>query len=251
MASDKRLAAGARFAGARGRTMRAPFLLLVLAACVAAPDADGITIRRVERSPDGVIRLLDGKLGGVASPITDVASAELALGPVIEDIAARFDLRASKLIVTGVEHDPFGWTHVRLAQQMDSLRVVGGDIVVHLERDAIRSINGTAREAAVRAPATLTSARAVELATTSMGAVDVQRIELVHVITTGRDELRLAWEVTVSGRDLLLEDRVYVDARTGDIVERLPRVYTARSRTIYDGGGGTCPFTTCGAASRA
>src|SRR5512138_3506752 len=137
--------------------------LLLLAACsapfaCAEPDvASNVasTNMRVERTAaldDGQVYFLRGELGRVSAPLRDVASARAALDGVLPAIAAQFRVPASDLVATGVERDAIGMTHVRLAQQKQGLRVVGGDLVLHLDRDGVvRSANGTVRDDAVPA----------------------------------------------------------------------------------------------------
>ncbi len=210
----------------------------------AASPARAFWIERTEVAPDGVPYFVRGDLG-TSGTITNLASVDAALADALPAIAKTFRVPADQLVATRIDRDALGMTHVRYAQQANGLRVVGGDLVVHIAPDGtIRSVSSTARDASTSAmTATVSSSSAAELArvATADGNVDVTSATLVYVITTADSTLHLAWEVAVTGRSQLLIDKVYVDARTGEIVDRRPEVETARSRTVYDGQGGSVP----------
>ncbi|HWO20765.1 MAG TPA: M4 family metallopeptidase [Kofleriaceae bacterium] len=216
----------------------------------------GFRVERMERSSDGTPYFASGALGRIAAPIdvADVGHANEALASVLPQIAEMLRVPASDLVATRIERDSLGMTHVRMAQRKDGLRVVGGDVVLHLGADnTVRSVTSNARDRAVSAAPTVSAADAAGIAIAATAAITApapaiapagqlvaQRSELTYVIATGDGELYLAWEIEVTGTGgLLLIDRVYVDAHTGRVVDRRPRVYTARNRAIYDGEGKT------------
>jgi len=240
-------------------------LLLIASSCAAPPTDDPAAERapaavghaldalphvaRVAYADDGLPYLISGQLGRAVAPIRDVHDAATALASVLPPIATAFQVSAGDLTAVRVQHDTFGMTHVRYAQAKNGLRVVGGELVVHLDaRGVIISVNGSARDGgALPVPPALTAdaARAIAGASTADGNVDALGAELLYVITTRDGTMHLAWEVEVTGRDgLLLRDLVYVDAITGVVVDRRPQVFTARNREVRDGGG--CSYPLCG-----
>jgi Zn-dependent metalloprotease len=183
-----------------------------------------------------------GKLGTVTPGFTDAR----ALAEAMKDIGPMFEVSATDLHAMQLDRDEIGMTHVQYAQTKNDLRVVGGDLVVHVDAfGVIRSVNGTARDHAM--PDATPSinddvAAGMALAANAYPSAEVAGSELVYVISTADDKPYLAWEVVVRSGDITLE-RTYVDAHTGNIVDRRPEFFTARNRTVYDGHGGTySPF---------
>ena len=226
--------------------------LTALAACAApeesiqAPERS-VKYDRVEAAPDGAPYYVRGAFGRASGPITDVASAR-KLDGILPGIAAAFRVPASDLVATRVQRDDIGMTHVRYAQHKNGLRVVGGDLVVHLASNGkVRSVNGTVRDTDLSATPTLTPLHAADTAraTTTPGESDAGPAELVYVIN-GAGSIHLAWEVEVKARKEMIRDIVYVDAHSGQVVHRRPQIHTAKSRTIVDGsylgGDGYYPF---------
>lgn len=205
--------------------------------------APSLRVERVELANDGLPYFVRGHLGAVATRIDDAR----ALDDALPAIATMFHVSASDLVANDIRHDRLGMTHVVYVQRKHGLRVVGGDLVVHVAADGtIRSVTGSARD--VEMPSSIPSL-AVEVAadlaraSTADGHVEVRRGELTYAIVTSDGTPYLTWEIEVVGRDgVLLRDLVYVDAHAGRVVDRRPQVFTGRSRTIFDGHGGTYPF---------
>jgi uncharacterized protein (TIGR03382 family) len=224
-------------------------LIALTAGCTAGaldagdPGAE-LRVDRMEITGGGAPYFMSGALGRVAAPIADVDGATAALAPVLPAIADALRVPAAELVATRVERDSLGMTHVRLAQQKEGLRVVGGDVIVHLGTDGtVRSVTSTARDRALPAVPSLAAADAARLAVEATpGDVGAQQAELVYVISTADYELYLAWEVLVIGAGELLADYVYVDASTGRVVDRRPQVHTAKNRRIRNAQNQTFPL---------
>ena len=219
--------------------MRLASIVILAASCT---NTDDLRVDRMELASDGVPYYVRGELGRVAPQLDDAA----ALDGVLPAIGTMFHVAPADLVATKVQHDRIGMTHVRYQQFANGLRVVGGDLVVHVGADGIvSSVSGTARADAIpSAIAEITADRAGEAAqrATAGGAVDVTNSELTYEIKVSDRSVHLTWEVEVVGREVLLRDKVYVDAHTGEVVDRRPEVFTAKNRTIGDGHGGTYPF---------
>lgn len=239
------------------RVHTASLALLALAGCTAAPDESSLA-RLSARAIDIDVQKVETFGGapysarglfGTAGTIRDAgdAAADPGLGAALVEIAAVFQIRADQLVPVRVTHDRLGMTHIIYEQRGNGLRVVGGDLAVHVTADgAVRVANGTVRDA-TKLPATplVTAIAAADTArrATADGQVDAGDPDLVYVISSATQAIHLAWSVPVQGRTELLFDRVFVDARDGRVVDRRPEVYTARNRTVFDGHGGTVPFT--------
>ncbi|MEJ7601292.1 MAG: M4 family metallopeptidase [Kofleriaceae bacterium] len=215
--------------------------LTALTACAAPdethqPQQRTVKYDRVEVGQDGAPYYVRGAFGRASGQITDVASAS-ALDNVLPGIAAAFRVPPSDLVAKRVQRDELGMTHVHYAQQKNGLRVVGGELVVHLQANGkVRSVNGSIRDAELPATPTVTALSAADTAraTTTRGESDAGSAELVYVIN-GTGSMHLVWEIEVKARKELIRDIVYVDATSGRVVHRRPQIQTAKSRTIVDG----------------
>ena len=220
-----------------------------LAAC-SLPGDEGPAFARVDRvalADDGVPYFVRGELGRVATgSLIDRQGAAAALADTLPAIAATFRIAPEDLVMSDVQRDHLGMTHVRYAQRKHGLPVVGGDLVVHVAADGIvRSVTSNARDGLDVDPNPILDARAAaEIArrATENGNVDVTAGELTYIFSTADGSLHLAWEITATGRDVLLIDRVYVDALTGGVVDRHPQVHTAKNREVFDAMGNSAPF---------
>ena len=217
-------------------------IIIIAASCTVTPTDQDLRVDRIELASDGMPYFVRGSLGSVAPQLDDAS----ALADALPAIGAMFRVEPTDLVATDLRHDQIGMTHVRYQQYANGLRVVGGDLVVHVAADGtVRSVSGTARGAGLPSPAPAIAADAaadIARAATLDGAVDVTGSTLTYVLASSDGSAHLAWEVAVVGRRVLLSDRVYVDAHAGTVVDRHPQVFTARNRTVFDGHGGTFPF---------
>jgi len=216
-----------------------------LGGCIDLPTESSTALRveRIEVARDGQPYFVRGELGQVA-PIVDVARAHEAIAGVLPAIADTLGVPAAGLVVTRAERDELGMTHVRLAQQKNGLRVVGGDVILHVDADgAVRTVNGTPRDSALTATPSITAEDAARAAVKgSENPVEAVRSELTYVVSNTDGELYLAWEVAVGGRGGgSVDDLVYVDALSGDIVDHHPQRFTLKNRIVRDGKGGVFP----------
>ncbi len=137
-------------------------------------------------------------------------------------------------------------SHVRVNHYKNSLRVVSGDAVLHLDSNGeIRSVDTGLVDRDLSSTPTLDAARATEIAVqASTGSIgSVEEAELVYVVSNRDGELYLAWEVRLNGSDagVPMSDLVYVDALGDRVVDRHPRIFTAKNRTIRNGNNGAFP----------
>lgn len=214
----------------------------VLSGCLDSPSGSSeLRIVQVERTPAGQPYFVRGDLG---QAVGDVARSPQALDAVLPAIAETLAIPSSDLRVSRVEQDQLGMTHVRLAQQKNGLRVVSGEANLHLDTDGtVRSVDSGVIDRDLPAVAAVAADDAARLAVEATpGQVGAHGSELVYVISNRDGEMYLAWEVAVKGNDgLPVSDLVYVDALDGRVVDRHPRIFTAKSRTIRNGAGGVFP----------
>lgn len=209
-----------------------------------APTAGSFArVDRVVVADDGLPSFVRGDLGRIDPRAQDVPAA---LGGVIPNIAAAFRMRAEDLIAYDVSRDELGMTHVRYQQVKQGLRVVGGDLVVHLDADGLVSaVTSTARDGFDIDPAPtvdLDRAIATASAATAGGAVTVHGSDLVYLFASSGGAPYLAWEIELVGTREVVYDRVYVDARSGAVVDRHPDVFPIKNREVFDAQGRSPPF---------
>jgi MYXO-CTERM domain-containing protein len=217
--------------------------ILALSAC-ATDSPDGISttassfhIDRTERADDGVPYFVKGTLGVASKRITDLADVEAALASALPEIGRAIRVPSEQLYATRLEHDELGMTHVRFAQRANSLPVIGGNVIVHLDSNGvISSVTNGARDAStLSSTPEITPAAAADVARArTIGAIGATAPDLVYVITNGEGDIRLAWRTDVRGP--MLHDTVFVDAISGEVVARHPHIQPVRNRTIYTGG---------------
>jgi Zn-dependent metalloprotease len=219
---------------------------IALLGCTNLPPESSSEFRidRIEAARDGSPYFMRGTLGQVAGPMGSAAEAQTALAAALPAIAETLGVPGAELVAVGSERDSLGMTHVRMAQHKNGLRVVGGDVIVHVDRDgAVRTVNGTARDRALPAtPALLAKDAAARAVKATTGASDAVDSELTYVVSNTDGELYLAWEVhVIASGNALVNDLVYIDALTGDVVDRHPQVFTLKTRTVQNGAGGAFP----------
>ncbi|NOK18270.1 M4 family metallopeptidase [Corallococcus carmarthensis] len=201
----------------------------------------------VGTNADGTPHTIQGRLGQADRPLTGFAAADVhtAIAGSLPSIASLFRLTASDLQVRRISVDDQGVSHIRYAQTLNGLPVVGEELVVHVDRSgAIFGANGSARSGAAVSARPLVAAEAAKTAAvrdTQGTGLAAESARLVYVKAEQDGRLRLAYEVKVTGESALmpLRDRVYVDALNGATLLRVPEIHTALNRKVYSANNGT------------
>ncbi|MDI3286629.1 M4 family metallopeptidase [Polyangium sp. 15x6] len=193
--------------------------------------------RVIDVDKAGVPTSLQGNLGAVEvredDGKIDVRSALVAVAPA-------FRANAADLVLKKVHHDSFGNEHLRFQQMKHGLPVIGGELVLHVNKGILTSANGQARddlpaprEPRIDASAAITAARgAVPSLPEALAAGEAK---LAYVRT--HDVLSLVYQVEVTGMredGTPIRDTVLVDAASGKVVRRIPHIHSAKSREIHD-----------------
>lgn len=164
------------------------------------------------------------------------------LGFALEDVGAAFELADSDLILQQSDSDSLGFTIERYSQQRNGLEVIGGDLrVARLDDGSIHAASGRSwnpGQVLEEAQVAARPARQLAMAETR-GVSEGSDGRLVYVAPSDGRSPVLAWHFVLQGdRDgMPVVDDVYVDALLGGIVDRQPRVHSARQRQTYDAGG--------------
>jgi Zn-dependent metalloprotease len=191
--------------------------------------------------------MITGKLGTASGSVQGLAAADAhsRVSSSLPGIAAVFRLNASDLVVTRSRVDEQGVTHIRYGQTKNGLPVVNEELIVHVAADGtITAANGTARDGEIVSskPSISGDAAAISAVSNTDGShLSSEGARLVYVRSPATGKLTLAYEVAVvgEGRELPINDLVYVDAHKGSIVQRESKIHTLLNRKMYTASNGT------------
>ncbi len=148
---------------------------------------------------------------------------------------------AGELKVERVHIDEFGEAHDRIGQTIDGVPVFGADAIVHLDsRGSIRSVTDyLARDLRVETKPEISADEALKIAYAAVDGVvtgkiasDLQilpRRQLGAVLT-----YRVQLDATTNEGDPAMPV-VFVDAKTGEVVEQFDNLQWAKNRNTYNG----------------
>ncbi|WPB80123.1 M4 family metallopeptidase [Archangium violaceum] len=203
---------------------------------------------RVLGTDDGVPYSVKGQFGRASQAAglraqPDVRGALSLVAPV-------FRLNENDLVFRRASVDTQGHQHLRFQQTKNGLRVVGGELVMHVdEAGNVYAANGSARDGSSVSSVAKVSPEAAKVAAvenTTARIATTQSAELVYLRSEGSSEPRLAYEVRLKGeRDgMPVHDLVYVDAQRGGILLVNPLIHDALNRKVYSANNGsTTPGT--------
>jgi len=164
------------------------------------------------------------------------------LGAELDSVGAAFEIAEGALHLKNSEQDELGQTVERYGQERNGLEVIGGDLRITRDADGeIRSATGTSW-AAGKAPFTPTFAQAdardAAMAVTE-GADGSSSGRLVYIASSKGTSPELAWHFVLTGNraGMPVEDDVYINALSGELADRAPRIHSARLRTTYNAAG--------------
>ncbi|CAM3714070.1 peptidase M4 [Corallococcus sp. ZKHCc1 1396] len=190
---------------------------------------------------DGIPDSIRGELGRAVGTLNTLSAGHQAVAAV----APAFRLKAEDLVLRRTNTDEQGNQHLRFTQMKNGLEVVGGELAVHVRPDGtVYAANGSARDgvsvsALPRIAAT--SAQQAALSATAGTELAVEGSPRLVYVRTEDGALRLAYEVTVTGRgaEAPIRDRVYVGGADGSIVLVAPQIHTALNRRVYSANNGS------------
>jgi vibriolysin len=196
---------------------------------------------------NGVPYFIQGELGQVP-PVSTQRSGEdsEAVRAALRNIAPVFELKSQDLVFWRATVDAGGHRHLRFQQTLHGLRVVGGELRLHVDSEGlIYAANGSAwggpREPAQAKLAPETALRLAEEGSTAARPAAEGSPTLVYLRPEGATEPQLAWEVRVKGErgGMPADDLLYVDAERGDVLALHPRHHSALNRQVYSAGNTT------------
>jgi bacillolysin len=247
------VAAGACGAGERGEAGRALPAGKDTRADLQAAMRALKRVRVLASHEDQVPAFLQGDFGQASGrgEALSVQEAHAGALEVLRQVAPVFRLRPEELSLRRVSRDDRGHQYLRYGQRLNGREVVGAELLLFLDAEGrAYAVHSSARggpRALWEAHPSLSEEAAVVAARRATGARRMDAVSGGLVYVRGEDgQLVLAYAVRVTGvRDgLPVEDRVYVDAMTGDIALREGRVRTALHRAVYSANNGsTLPGT--------
>ncbi|MFP5245807.1 MAG: M4 family metallopeptidase, partial [Thermoanaerobaculia bacterium] len=221
-------------------------LLLSATMAFAQADVESKAFRARDIDQNGVPTFITGDLGKL--PSGNVATAAKTF---LEARKGLLHARGSEgFEPIGSVSDELGQTHVRLQQRLNGLPVVGAEYIVHADAAGnVFALNGRfVPDRDLPRDAELNGWTAIENAIAQAG-IDRPTYEawpeLTYVVND-RGNAFLAWSVMASyvNEEGEQRDRIFADARTGDLVLRAAQIHRARNRATYNGNNtSTLPGT--------
>ncbi|WP_326522507.1 M4 family metallopeptidase [Archangium lipolyticum] len=196
---------------------------------------------------DGVPYALRGEFGQATQvPGALRAGTELDVRASLSLVAPVFRLNENDLVLRRTSVDASGHRHLRFQQTKNGLKVVGGELVLHVDAAGkVYAANGSARDGAkVSAEAKVAPEAALKVAaegSSARFAAAQGEAKLVYLRSEGSQEPRLAYEVRVKGEreGMPADDLVYVDAQRGGILLVNPLIHSALNRKVYSANNGS------------
>lgn len=224
-----------------------PIVLVVMTLMVTAGgaiDSPSSLFPEVEKASvtdDLQPRWLNGNLGQMES-----GDLQTATRNYMDDRRQQFNLTPTDEIqVIHSSQDSLGVTHVRVHQTHFDIPVEGADAWLHIDQaGTVKTINGYLAGNILQTPVPDLAAKAAVAAMRHhLGATKIQLLEppaLVYRAAPDTDT-RLAWKIQLnwSNADTASQDKIYVDAKTGQILARIGLVHDGLYRKIYDGNNST------------
>ncbi|WP_223637589.1 M4 family metallopeptidase [Corallococcus sp. EGB] len=190
---------------------------------------------------DAVPTFVTGSFGTVPAPsaIQGIA-AQQQLAPVLAGVAPMFRLNPNDLFLKKAYVGFDGDTHYRYGVTQNGILVQDAEVRLHARNGSVFAVNTNARgDLKGELKATIASDAAIAAAVGDRGSPEraAANGEPQLVYRRSGNELILAYEVRVQGelKDTTpVDDSVYVNAKTGDVFERVPHIHSAKNRQVND-----------------
>jgi vibriolysin len=193
----------------------------------------------VDVDDGGVPTFISGRLGQVAS----LAGGTPDVMPLLAQIAKVFRASPADLTLRTTINDPETGDHFRFSQTKNGLRVLGGELILHVKGGLVFAANGSARHDLVTpaaGSAKIDATTAITAAKNDMAAVAELAVadgpELAYL--PGSSKMELVYVVKATGVDaegVPVQDDVLVSSVDGSIRGRIPHIHTALNRERHTG----------------
>ncbi|NRD46281.1 M4 family metallopeptidase [Corallococcus exiguus] len=190
---------------------------------------------------DAVPTFLTGSFGSVPAPsaIQGIA-AQQQLAPVLAGVAPLFHLNPNDLFLKKAYVGFDGDTHFRYGVTQNGILVQDAEVRLHARNGSVFAVNTNARgDLKGELKASIASDAAISAAVGDRGSPEraAANGEPQLVYRRSGNELILAYEIRVVGElkdSTPVDDSVYVNAKTGDVFERVPHIHSAKNRQVND-----------------
>ncbi|RKI40443.1 peptidase [Corallococcus sp. AB004] len=190
---------------------------------------------------DAVPTFLTGSFGSVPAPsaIQGIA-AQQQLAPVLAGVAPLFHLNPNDLFLKKAYVGFDGDTHFRYGVTQNGILVQDAEVRLHARNGSVFAVNTNARgDLKGELKASIASDAAIAAAVGDRGSPEraAANGEPQLVYRRAGNELILAYEIRVVGElkdSTPVDDSVYVNAKTGDVFERVPHIHSAKNRQVND-----------------
>lgn len=222
---------------------------LTQAATPVGPVEDGLIVRR---SPQGRATFIRPARGGVI--FVTPAAGRTAVQPMdfLNQRGHLFGVTdpGRQLVIdpTRTHADGMGYMHTTFAQVHRGVPVFSGMLKVHQKAPGgVVAANGDFHQVPdkLNVAATMSAERAAVLAKMEVQAFQagVEHSELVIVDPAWYGDApkgaRLAYHLIITDADNQLREALFIDAHSGEVLDRWNLLHTARNRRVYDVNGGS------------
>jgi len=222
------------------RTLMTACLLLTATMAFAKSPVAESKLAVKDQDDHGVPTFVTGDFGKIDKSAA-AAKALLKSQKDLLQMTGREDFDATSTVIDGL-----GQTHIRFAENLRGLRVVGAEYIVHADANGnVFAMNGRfAPDNDLPRNPNVDGWTAMTIAASQAGIENGNWIdrkpELVYIVNE-KSNAFLAWSATVEYTDSegFHRDVVYADATRGDLVLRNGLIRTARNRQTYNLNNGT------------
>ncbi|ADO75215.1 M4 family metallopeptidase [Stigmatella aurantiaca] len=160
---------------------------------------------------------------------------------ILRQVAPVFRLSPEELVLKRVSRDEQGHRYLRYGQLWNGREVIGAELLLFLDAEGnAYAVNSSAHggpKALAAVQPSLSAEAAVVSARRATGARRMDALGTGRLVYVRSEEARLvlAYEVRVTGvkEGLPVDDWVYVDAVSGEVALRNPRIHTVLGRSVY------------------
>jgi vibriolysin len=195
---------------------------------------------------DGTPGFISGDFGQAAPAALVARGSHLDAADALARVAPAFRLNATDLVFKRETVDERGHRHLRFTQTKNGLKVIGGELILHIdETGRVYAANASGRDGERGSAQPRISAEAAgkaALRSTAASGLAIEGTPGLVYVRNGAGKLRLSYEAMVTGTradGLPVRDRVYVDAQSGEELLRSPEIHEALNRRVHHGNNTT------------
>ncbi|WP_326491679.1 M4 family metallopeptidase [Myxococcus stipitatus] len=198
------------------------------------------------RDADQAATFVRGALGSVPRDAAAVRGIQAdALAPVLAQVAPLFRVSPEQLFLKRAYVGPDGDAHFRFGVKVHDIVVKGAELRLHARDGQVFAANGDARgDLPAPVGASISAEQALAAVMADRASPPGSKVDGAPQLVYWRvgSQLLLAYGLRVSGQwegGDKVDDTVLVNARSGDVFERITHLHSALYRIVYNGNNGT------------